>query len=86
MRKNGLFDYTNFWLIWLSCAEKPTTLFKIQKRWKIKTNYLYHKERGLKKPLFRSMIDGGFIEKNGKEITARFDWIPSYVVERTMPG
>ncbi|VVB60819.1 Uncharacterised protein [uncultured archaeon] len=79
-----LFDYSNFWLIWLECAGDPdgTSLFKIQEEWKIKTNYLYHKEAGLGKPLFKNMLEHGYLQDGKKGPAAKFDWIPSYILEK----
>lgn len=79
-----LFEYSSFWLIWLECAGNPegTSLFKIQEEWKIKTNYLYHKEAGLGKSLFKNMIEQGYLEDGKKGPVAKFDWIPSYVLEQ----
>ena len=79
-----LFEYSNFWLIWLECAGEPegTSLFKIQEEWGIKTNYLYHKEKGLGKSLFKNMIEQGYMQNGKKGPTAKFDWIPSYVLEK----
>ena len=79
-----LFEYSNFWLIWLECAGDPdgTSLFKIQEEWKIKTNYLYHKEAGLGKSLFKNMVEQGYLEDGKKGPIAKLDWIPSYVLEK----
>ncbi|MBU4245543.1 MAG: hypothetical protein ABIF85_03250 [Nanoarchaeota archaeon] len=79
-----LFEYSNFWLIWLECAGDPegTSLFKIQEEWKITTNYLYHKEKGLGKSLLKNMIEQGYMQNGKKGPTAKFDWIPSYVLEK----
>lgn len=79
-----LFEYSNFWLIWLECAgdSEGTSLFKIQEEWGIKTNYLYHKEKGLGKSLFKNMIEQGYMQNGKKGPTAKFDWIPSYVLEK----
>lgn len=79
-----LFDYSNFWLIWLGCAGNPdgTSLFKIQEEWKIKTNYLYHKEAGLGKTLVNNMIESGYLEKTKKGIVSRLEWIPEYMLEK----
>lgn len=78
-----LFEYTNFWLIWLGCAgsAEGTSLFKIQSDWKIKTNYLYHKETGLGKPLFKDMLEQGYLDNGKSGLVAKLDWIPSYVLE-----
>ncbi len=80
-------EYKNFWLIWLSSAGNPngTSLFTIQKLWNITSNYLYHKESGLNKPLYSAMIEEGFITKKSRKITARFDWVPAYMIERHSP-
>ena len=79
--KGRLTDYKNFWLIWLSCAgqEKGISLFRIQSKWGIQTNYLYHKEAGLGRPLFKLMEEKGFITIIGNKIRPRFEWIPGYV-------
>lgn len=79
--KTGLAEYKNFWLIWLSCAgqENGMSLFRIQSTWDIKTNYLYHNEAVIKKPLFRLMEEERFIDIVGNKIRARFEWVPAYV-------
>lgn len=79
-----LFEYSNFWLIWLECAgnNEGTSLFKIQEEWKIKTNYLYHKEAGLGKPVFKNMLEQGYLADGKSGPVARFEWIPAYVLER----
>jgi hypothetical protein len=85
-------DYKNFWLIWLSAAGSPRgmSLFSIQNLWGIKTNYLYHEEAGLGKPLYTVMIRQGYLEKEGKRLRARYEWIAPYMKERygtlTPPG
>ncbi|MCK5321914.1 MAG: hypothetical protein KAJ47_01500 [Candidatus Aenigmarchaeota archaeon] len=77
-----LVEYNNFWLIWLSCAgsSEGISLFKIQENWGIKTNYLYHKERSLGKPLFKSMLEKGYLKEGKNGLVADFDWIPSYIL------
>ncbi len=82
--KTRITDYKNFWLIWLSCAGKPKegeSLFQIQSRWGIKTNYLYHNEAGLGKPLYVCMIRDGYIKKSGRRLVAQFGWISDYLKE-----
>jgi hypothetical protein len=82
-----LTDYKNFWLIWLSAAGRPqgVSLFSIQNDWGIKTNYLYHGEAGIGKPLYSAMIREGFLEKQGKKLKAKFGWIPDFVKEKYHP-
>jgi hypothetical protein len=82
-----LTDYKNFWLIWLAAAGRPqgVSLFSIQNDWGIKTNYLYHGEAGIGRPLYLAMIKEGFLEKQGKKIKAKFDWIPNFVKEKYQP-
>lgn len=82
-RKQRLTDYKNFWLVWLNCAGKESgdSLFQIQISWGIKTNYLYHNEAGLGKPLYTRMIRDGYIGKEGPRMKAQFSWIPGYVRE-----
>jgi len=81
-RKEKLTDYKNFWLIWISCAGKPErgeSLFQIQTGWGIKTNYLYHNEAGLGRPLYTRMIKDGYLIKSGPRMRPVFGWIPGYV-------
>jgi len=82
--KMRLTDYKNFWLIWLSCAgqEKGISLFSIQTTWGIQTNYLYHKEAGPGKPIFKPMEEQGFIEIIGNKIRPKFGWVPEYVSQQ----
>jgi hypothetical protein len=82
-----LTEYKNFWMIWLSAAGRPqgVSLFSIQNDWGIKTNYLYHGEAGIGKPLYLAMIKEGFLEKQGKRLRAKFDWIPGFMKERYQP-
>lgn len=86
--KATLTDYKNFWLIWISCAgkKKGVSLFQIQNRWGIKTNYLYHNESGLGKPLFRCMMEEGYITKSGKYLRAKFDWISKFMKKKYEPA
>ncbi|MCD6371246.1 MAG: hypothetical protein J7L39_00820 [Candidatus Aenigmarchaeota archaeon] len=72
--------FGNFWLIWISCAGKKKSLYQIQKMWGIKTNYLYHPEKSLNKPMFKLMLDEGYIRKEGKYLTADFYWVKEYIV------
>ena len=78
-----LVEYNNFWLIWLECAENidGISIFNIQENWGIKTNYLYHKEKSLGKPLFKSMLDEGYLKEGKNGLVADFDWIPSYILK-----
>lgn len=70
-----------FWFIWLNCASKETSLFEIQKRWRITSNFLYHKHKRLKKTYVELMINEGFIEKIDKKLRAKFEWIEEYIRE-----
>ncbi len=82
--KERLTDYKNFWLIWLNCAGKPEkgeSLFQIQSRWGITTNYLYHNEMGLGKPIYICMVEEGYLQKSGKKLIPLFGWVESYVKE-----
>ncbi len=82
IKKEKLTDYKNFWLIWINCAgkqERGESLFGIQTSWGIKTNYLYHNEAGLGKPLYIRMIRDGYLVKSGPRLKAGFAWIPGYV-------
>jgi len=82
--KAKLTDYKNFWLIWLSCAgqEKGISLFRIQTLWGIQTNYLYHKEAGLGRPIVRIMEDQGYVSMIGNRINPRFEWIPQFIASQ----
>lgn len=73
-------NFGNFWLIWISCAGQKQSLYQIQKLWGIKTNYLYHPEKSLKVPLFSSMINEGYIRKEGKYLLAEFSWVKEYLL------
>lgn len=79
-----LTEYKNFWLIWLGTAGKSegTSLFRLQQDWGITTNYLYHKEAGLGRPLVKHMVENGFLSQEKSKFHARFEWVPSYVLER----
>ncbi len=83
-KKSKLTDYKNFWLIWINCAgeKEGVSLFKIQTEWDVKTNYLYHNEVGLGRPLFRSMVRENYIAKEGKRLKAKFEWIPKFIREK----
>lgn len=84
-KKSDIRQYKNFWVIWLSCAgnaDRGISLFEIQNKWGITTNYLYHHEMGLKKPLYINMINEGFLEKEGRKLKPKFDWIPEYMKDR----
>lgn len=76
--------YASYWVVWMSAAGAPkgTTLYKIQNTWGIRSNYLYHKEAKLRKPLFQSMIEEKYITKDKSIIKADFSWIPNYVIEQ----
>ncbi|MCK4808566.1 MAG: hypothetical protein KAS90_03015 [Candidatus Aenigmarchaeota archaeon] len=79
-----LFDFNNFWLIWICCAgsKDGTSLFRIQSTWGIRTNYLYHKETSLNKPLFEAMLEKGYLKRGKKGLVSDFEWIPSYILKR----
>ncbi len=82
IKKERLTDYKNFWLIWINCAgkqESGDSLFQIQTGWNIKTNYLYHNEAGLGKPLYVRMIRDSYLVKQGPKLKPLFAWIPGYV-------
>jgi hypothetical protein len=82
IKKEKLTDYKNFWLIWISCAGKQEggdSIFQIQTGWDIKTNYLYHNEAGLGRPLYERMIRGNYILKQGPRLKPMFAWISGYV-------
>ncbi len=84
-KKSDIREYKNFWLIWLNCAGNPDkglSVFEIQNRWGINTNYLYHNEMGLKKPLYIRMIREKFIEKDGRKLKPKFEWISEYIKDQ----
>jgi len=84
IKKEKITDYRNFWLIWMSAAGKPDkgeSLFSIQNSWDIKTNYLYHPETGLGKPLYMHMIRKNYIHKQKTKIVPNFAWISEYIKE-----
>jgi len=71
-----------FWFIWLNCAEKPTSIFQIQKKWKITSNFLYHRIKKYDKPLFLAMLEQGFLKREGKKFFSNFEWIKDYINEK----
>jgi hypothetical protein len=77
-----LTGYRSFWLVWLGCAgeKNGTSLYKIQQLWNINTNYLYHKESKLGKPLFKSMLESGYLKKVGRHLRADFAWVPKHII------
>jgi len=77
--KEELLNSKVFWFIWLNCAGKEVSLFEIQKRWKITSNFLYHKHKTLKKTYIELMIESGFVEKLDRKIRAKFEWIEEYI-------
>ena len=80
--KRKVTDYKNFWLVWLNCAGKPDkgdSLFQIQMKWGIQTNYLYHNETGLGRPLYSRMIKDDYLVKVGPKMKPVFTWVPGYV-------
>lgn len=82
IKKEKLTGYKNFWLIWINCAGNPdkgASLFQIQTGWGIRTNYLYHNEAGLGRPLYTRMMRDGYLAKEGHRMKAAFSWIPGYV-------
>jgi hypothetical protein len=82
LKKEKLTGYKNFWLVWISCAgkqERGESLFQVQTGWGIKTNYLYHNEAGLGRPLYARMIRDGYLAKEGPRLKPLFAWIPGYV-------
>lgn len=81
-REKRVEKYGNFWLIWLSCVSKPRSLFQIQFDWGISTNYLYHRERGLRKRISEIMVQQNYVEKKGRSLVAKFDWVLDYLSQR----
>jgi hypothetical protein len=85
MQKN-LWDYDKFWLIWVSCIDKPRTIKDIQNLWGYKGNSLY--QQGRKDAIWVEMISEGFLERRGtiekRGVTglllyANMDWIGKYL-------
>ena len=82
MKKEKVTGYKNFWLIWINCAGKPDrgdSLFQIQTKWNIRTNYLYHNEAGLGRPLYTRMLKDGYLVKEGPKLKPVFSWVPGYM-------
>ena len=79
--KEELLNSQVFWFIWLNCAGKEVSLFEIQKRWKITSNFLYHKHKKFKKTFIELMIEQNLIEKIDKKIRARFEWVEDFIKE-----
>lgn len=83
-----LWVFDKFWIIWSSCLDKPRTLNEIQDFWEYDGNALYQK--GLNKPIWKEMLEQGFIESKGKVkvrgvsgdlIYGKLEWIPNYLEE-----
>ena len=80
-KKLNLFDSSIFWFIWLNCLEKPITIFEIQKRWKITSNYLYHKDKNFNRPIFILMKEKGYLEQEGNKYYSTLHWAKDYIKE-----
>jgi hypothetical protein len=84
MKQVWAFD--KFWIIWSSCLDKPRTINEIQDFWGYGGNALYQK--GMNKPIWKEMLEQGFIETKGKVkvrgvsgdlIYGRLEWITDYL-------
>ncbi len=75
----NVFKDSLFWFLFLNCAEKEVSMFEIQKRWKITSNYLYHKHKKLSKPLFEYMYEKGYLEKRDSKFISNFNWVKDYI-------
>jgi len=62
----SLLDVDRFWIIWISCLEKPRCLEEIAQHWKYKTpTALYHKYKGVL--LADWMVENGYLKFCGKD-------------------
>ena len=81
-----LWDYDKFWIIWVSCLDKPRTIKDIQKFWGYEANALYQK--GEKRPIWQEMLEKGFLEQRGRVrkrgaagilLYGKLDWLLDYL-------
>jgi hypothetical protein len=82
----SLWEFYKFWVIWVSCIDRPRTLKEIQRIWDYEGNSLY--QRGIEKAIWKEMVEGGFVEKKGIEkkrgvvgtlLYAKMGWIGTYL-------
>lgn len=75
-----------FWMIWVSCLDKPRTINEIQKLWDYGGNALYQK--GIKEPIWIEMLKANYIQSKGKMkvrgvsgelLYGNFDWVIDYL-------
>jgi hypothetical protein len=85
MQKN-LWEFDKFWVIWVSCIDKPRTIKDIQTLWNYRGNSLY--QQGRTNSIWIEMINEGFLERRGtvekRGVTglllyANMDWIGKYL-------
>ena len=83
-----IWAFDKFWVIWCSCLDRPRTINEIQDFWGYDGNALYQK--GLSKPIWKEMLEQGFIESKGKVkvrgvsgdlIYGKLEWITDYLEE-----
>ena len=85
-----LWEFDKFWVIWGSCSDRPRTIKDIQNIWGYEGNSLYQK--GLRKPIWKEMIEQGFLERRGSMqkrgvagvlLYGRMEWVPEFLNQFT---
>jgi len=83
-----IWAFDKFWIIWSSCLDRPRTINEIQDFWGYDGNALYQK--GISKPIWKEMLEQGFIENKGKVkvrgvsgdlIYGKLEWMANYLEE-----
>ncbi len=81
-----LFSYDKFWVIWVSCLDKPRTIKEIQKLWEYEGNSLYQK--GQESNIWKEMVRDGYLVRQGRVrkrgvtgvlLYSKLDWVPGYL-------
>lgn len=84
--ERSIFTLDKFWVIWVSCLDRPRTISEIQKLWGYEGNALYQK--GLEEPIWIEMIKEKYLQSKGKVkirgvsgelLYGNFDWVMDYL-------
>lgn len=82
----SLWNFDKFWVIWVSCLDRPRTINEIQRIWNYDGNALYQK--GLKAQIWSEMVKSNILQAKGKVkvrgvtgqlLYGTFDWVVDYV-------
>lgn len=81
-----LFSYDKFWVIWVSCLDKPRTIKEIQNVWEYGGNSLYQK--GQESNIWKEMVRDGYLVRQGRVqkrgvsgvlLYSKVEWVPAYL-------